>query len=277
MQLEPRSRPGVEPPGRDAAAWGVRHLTPGGTSPRAADRRWFPYAGRSRPGVLFIVRVGMIRNRAPIGLRRTTTFIGTCTKFFSSVGERQIKVIASDGSIDLMGDILEPRGAELDQYRKNPIVLAQHASDAPIARCSYIGVENAAVAATIDFPPAGTSERSDEYLALLKAGVLNAVSVGFLPIDREPLRDTGGWRYRRWSLLELSIVSVPANPRPWSSSGATAAAVPSGRRRRGRDRLSTMPAQRISAANSLNGRRQIRPKPPQRVAGELKYTGTDCG
>jgi HK97 family phage prohead protease len=152
------------------------------------------------------------QNRAPIGLRRTTTFIGTSTKFFSSVGERQVKVIASDGSIDLMGDILEPRGAELDQYRKNPVVLAQHASDAPIARCSDIHVENAAVLATIDFPPAGTSERSDEYLALLKAGVLNAVSVGFLPIDREPLRDTGGWRYRRWSLLELSIVSVPANP-----------------------------------------------------------------
>jgi HK97 family phage prohead protease len=158
------------------------------------------------------VRVGMSQNRAPIGLRRTTTFIGASTRFLSTVGERQVKVIASDGSIDLLGDILEPRGVELDQYRKNPIVLAQHSADEPIARCGYIGVENAAVVATIDFPPAGTSERSDEYLALLKAGVLNAVSVGFLNIDREPLRDTGGWRYRRWSLLELSIVSIPANP-----------------------------------------------------------------
>jgi hypothetical protein len=137
------------------------------------------------------------QNRAPIGLRRTTTFIGAGTRFLSGVSDRQVKVIASDGSVDRMGDILEPRGCDLDEYRRNPIVLAQHANDAPIARCSYIGLEGGVIAATVDFPPAGISERSDEYLALLKAGVLNAFSVGFVPVEMEPLRDTGGWRYRR--------------------------------------------------------------------------------
>jgi HK97 family phage prohead protease len=213
MRHEPRSRPALLLQLSQAAmpaTWGVRHLTPGGTSPQ--DRRPpVSCPAPSRPGGLFVERVGMSRNRAPIGLRRTTTFIGTSTKFFSTVGERQVKVIASDGSVDRMGDILVPSGVELDEYRRNPIVLAQHSSDEPIARCSYIGVEGGAVVATVDFPPAGISERSDEYLALLKAGVLNAFSVGFVPLEMEPLRDTGGWRYRRWALYELSCVSIPAN------------------------------------------------------------------
>jgi HK97 family phage prohead protease len=140
-------------------------------------------------------------------MQRTTVF--GRTKFLSTVGERQVKVIASDGSIDRMGDQLMPWGCELEEYRRNPVVLAQHDNTAPIARCSDIHVENAAVVATIDFPPPGTSERSDEYLRLLKTGVVAAVSVGFLPLDWERI-DTG-YKYIRWELLELSCVSVPAN------------------------------------------------------------------
>ena len=141
------------------------------------------------------------QNRAPTGLRRTTV-IGISTKFFSAVGERQVKVIASDGSIDLMGDILEPRGAELDQYRKNPVVRAQHASDAPIARCSYIGVENAAVVATIDFPPAGTSERSDG--SDLAASPIIARTVSTTTVDTNPALDG--------SRLGRQAISTPSAP-----------------------------------------------------------------
>ncbi len=139
-------------------------------------------------------------------MQRTTTVIGR-TKF---LGERQVKVIASDGTRDRMGDVLVPYGVELEQYRRNPIVLAQHNAEEPIARCSDIHVENAAVVATIDFPPPGTSERSDEYLRLLKTGVVAAVSVGFLPLDWELI--STGYKYTRWEMLELSCVSVPVNP-----------------------------------------------------------------
>jgi hypothetical protein len=41
--------------------------------------------------------------------------------------------------------------------------------------------------------------------------MINAVSVGFISLAREPLRE-GGWRFTQWELLQLSIVSVPANP-----------------------------------------------------------------
>jgi HK97 family phage prohead protease len=131
-------------------------------------------------------------------------------KFLEGVTDRQVRVVASDGTRDRMGDILDPAGAELDQFRRNPVVLAQHDSSQPIARCPVIAVSGNQVVATIEFPAAGVSARSDEYLALLKAGVISAVSVGFIPLARSPLND-GGYRFTSWELLELSVVSVPAN------------------------------------------------------------------
>lgn len=142
-------------------------------------------------------------------VRRTTS--PRALKFLGTVGERQIRVIASDATPDRMGDILDPNGVELSQYRRNPIVLAQHDAGQPIARCGSIAVDGDKVVALIDFPPEGVSARSDEYLRLCKAGILGAVSVGFLPHEWEPIRGAG-YRFTRWEMLELSIVSVPANP-----------------------------------------------------------------
>jgi HK97 family phage prohead protease len=130
---------------------------------------------------------------------------------FLGVNERQIRVIASDATPDRMGDVLEPRGVQLGNFKKNPIVLAQHDSSQPIAKCASIGVEGNAVVALIEFPPAGVSDRSDEYLRLMKSGIIQAVSVGFLPLEWEPIRGAG-LRFTSWELLELSCVSVPANP-----------------------------------------------------------------
>jgi HK97 family phage prohead protease len=126
------------------------------------------------------------------------------------VGDRQVKVIASDATRDRMGDVLVPSGCDITNYRRNPVVLAQHDATQPIARATVsVGVDR--VTALIEFPPAGTSAASDSYLRLMKTGVISAVSVGFLPVEWEPLRD-GGLKYTRWELIELSCVSVPANP-----------------------------------------------------------------
>ena len=143
------------------------------------------------------------------GIRRATSPV--TTKFLGGVGDRQVRVVASDATPDRMGDVLDPAGCDLRNYYKNPIVLAQHDSNQPIARCSDIAVRGGLVVATIEFPAAGINGRSDEYLALLKAGILGAVSVGFLPIAYKP-RQGGGFLFTEWEMLELSVVSVPANP-----------------------------------------------------------------
>jgi HK97 family phage prohead protease len=141
-------------------------------------------------------------------IRRTT--IPRAMKFLG-VGPRQIRGIASDGKLDLVGDILEPQGVRLDEYRRNAIVLAQHDANQPIARCAHIGVENNQVVALIEFPPEGTSDKADEYLRLIKAGIVGALSVGFIPHAWSPISGTG-LRFTDWTLLELSCVSMPANP-----------------------------------------------------------------
>jgi HK97 family phage prohead protease len=142
-------------------------------------------------------------------LRRAIS--GNVTKFLSTVGERQIRVIASDATPDRMGDVLVPTGCQLDEFRRNPIMLAQHDSTQAIGIWPQIEVKNGRLEALGEFAPEGVSELADEYCSLTKSGVIKAVSVGFIPIAREPLRE-GGWRFMKWELLELSLVSVPANP-----------------------------------------------------------------
>jgi HK97 family phage prohead protease len=142
-------------------------------------------------------------------LRRAVT--GHVTKFLSTVGERQIRVIASDATPDRMGDVLEPSGCQLDEFRSNPIMLAQHSPDQPIGTWPSIQVKNGRLEAIGELAPEGVSELADEYCALAKSGVIKAVSVGVTPIAYEPLR-AGGRRYTQWELIELSLVSVPANP-----------------------------------------------------------------
>jgi HK97 family phage prohead protease len=128
----------------------------------------------------------------------------------ASLGARQIRIVASDGSRDSVGDIMEPSGCDFEEYRSNNIVLAQHDATAPIGN-AQIKFRNSRIEALVDFAPEGISPRADEYCGLYKSGVMKAASVGFDPIKREPITG-GGWRYVVWKLLELSLVSVPANP-----------------------------------------------------------------
>jgi HK97 family phage prohead protease len=128
----------------------------------------------------------------------------------STLNDRQIRVVASDPTPDRVGDIMVPEGCVLDGYKANPIVLANHDADKPIGS-GRVMIKSDRVEALITFAPPKISKIADEFCALTKAGILNAVSVGFEPIEAEPLQG-GGVRYKVWELLELSVVSVPANP-----------------------------------------------------------------
>src|SRR5260221_688151 len=52
---------------------------------------------------------------------RRTMFAGS-VKFLGTLGERQIRVVASDDSTDRVGDVLVPEGCSLAAYRRNPVV-----------------------------------------------------------------------------------------------------------------------------------------------------------
>ena len=50
----------------------------------------------------------------------------------AALGERQIRVVANSGKADRVKDVLKASGCKLDNYRLNPIVLADHDPGQPI-------------------------------------------------------------------------------------------------------------------------------------------------
>jgi len=142
-------------------------------------------------------------------VRKDYTFV------VKSIGERQVRVIASTATIDRSGDIVVAEGIKLDRFRQNPVVLWMHDHQKPIARCVEIGVKAGKLEALVQFPAEGTCEKSDEVYALIKAGIVNATSIGFMPGEWSPIdpdRAYGPRKYLSSELLEFSFVSVPANP-----------------------------------------------------------------
>lgn len=125
-------------------------------------------------------------------------------------------VVASDETPDRYGDIVRASGWELKNYKNNPIVLFGHASREPIGT-SKTTIAGDRLLSTIKIADAGTSPQIDFYRALIEQKILRAVSVGFMPTKPVvPILDKDkrivGFEYIGQELLELSVVSVPANP-----------------------------------------------------------------
>lgn len=126
-----------------------------------------------------------------------------------------LEFVMSDGTVDRYGDIVSPAGWDLRWFRKNPIALFGHSSGFPIGSWRDVQVEGGKLKGRLEFASEGTSQRIDELRRLVEQGILRAVSVGFRPIEWEPLdkdRPYDGARYLKQELLECSLVSVPANP-----------------------------------------------------------------
>jgi HK97 family phage prohead protease len=131
-----------------------------------------------------------------------------------AVGPREFKFVASTSQLARDGHVLVPSGIQLGNYRRNPVILWQHKPETPVARCTQIGIIDGELRGTAEFAPAGASASADEACALVKSGVVNALSIGFDPLEAEPLdpkHPRGGQRFLRSELLEISLVSVPAD------------------------------------------------------------------
>jgi hypothetical protein len=55
-------------------------------------------------------------------------------------------------------------------------------------------------------------DRVDEAIQSLKHKLVSAVSIGFSPIDDDyEVMSNGGYRFKTWEWMELSLVTIPAN------------------------------------------------------------------
>ncbi|HVB67967.1 MAG TPA: HK97 family phage prohead protease [Acetobacteraceae bacterium] len=130
-------------------------------------------------------------------------------------GSRRIRFCFSDGSVDRMGDTIKAAGWRLHDFLKNPVALWAHDSlSPPIGRAGNVLVENERLMGDIEFAAPEVYAFADTIYRLAAAGFVNAVSVGFMPIEWEFSRDKGrefGIDFADQELLEISVVPVPAN------------------------------------------------------------------
>jgi HK97 family phage prohead protease len=125
---------------------------------------------------------------------------------------RRIVGIATTPATDRVGDVVEPKGAEF----KLPLpLLWQHNASQPIghvtkARATAAGIEIEAEVARSDAP--GTlRDRLEEAWQSVKIGLVRGLSIGFKPLEAEPIKGSYGMRFTRYAWLETSIVTIPAN------------------------------------------------------------------
>jgi len=141
-----------------------------------------------------------------------------------TLADRTIRFIGSDESIDRDGDTIALDGWDIKNYMANPVALYGHNSlGFPVGKTQSITIDKRSgkMFFDISFPtieelssnPKTPSEQAltvDAIYCMAKAGLLNAVSVGFRGLEYEPIAT--GRAYKKQELIEISIVPVPANP-----------------------------------------------------------------
>ena len=160
------------------------------------------------------------------------------------------EIIASMGKRDRMGDLIDPKGWYLKNYKKNPVILWSHSTGGfgsmaipPVGKATKTWIDNEK-----ELRMKGQFAETpfaQELKTLVNGGFLNAVSVGFLPLVEdikgtidieekmyrrvnevemkayseggsveinEKIYGKGGEVFSKQELLEVSWVSVPALP-----------------------------------------------------------------
>jgi len=130
-----------------------------------------------------------------------------------------VSFVASTNTEDRYGDVIDQAGWNLASYEKNPVVLLNHNPMAlPIGR-GLVEVKDGSLMIDVEFDlgdPTGA-----EVARKADAGFLHSVSVGFRAIESTPRSKlptehkhsgSDGVFFSRSELLEVSIVTIPANP-----------------------------------------------------------------
>jgi HK97 family phage prohead protease len=138
--------------------------------------------------------------------------------------KRALRFTISTATVDRELDRIALAGWDLANFRRNPVVLWGHdATRLPIGRAFDLRIEDAALKASVEFIPTDTPEAgqfAEAVYRLALQGFIAATSVGFRPLKWDYTEDEArgaddwfpGIDFEEQELVELSVVTVPANP-----------------------------------------------------------------
>ena len=131
--------------------------------------------------------------------------------------DKPIKFVASTATPDRYNDVVA-QNWDLSAYNRNPVVLFNHnPSQMPIGKGKAY-VENDQLMLEVEFDQKDEMAKTIEQK--VRDGYINAVSVGFQPLKSinrsalpadHPHHGKSGQFFSRSELLEVSIVTIPAN------------------------------------------------------------------
>lgn len=125
-----------------------------------------------------------------------------------------IEGIASTPTVDRVGDIVESKGARF----KTPMpLLMGHDHSSPVGQVTFLQPNAKGIPFKAQLPivkEAGrVKDRVDEAIHSMRYGLMSFVSIGFKAVaDQAERLASGGIRFKEWHMMELSLVTIPANP-----------------------------------------------------------------
>lgn len=126
--------------------------------------------------------------------------------------DRTLDFVISTSEVDRDGDVIDPKGLDFSNYKKNPVVLAFHDSSKPIGKTTKLRVGSDKVTASVKFMGPELSEEADRIFRMSREGFISGASIGFIPKDFELSEDRpGGLDFKSAEILEWSVVSIPSN------------------------------------------------------------------
>ena len=147
--------------------------------------------------------------------------------------KRVIERITTTEAPDRYGDIVRAKGANIESYKKNPVVMFAHNhSDAPIGKSIKLWMDSPTKSwrsQDLHFGDELDASGYYEYLfKMVASGAMPGGSIGFMPnevksdhtpTEREMLGlGRFGVEYLGWDYLEHSACSIPANPEALANS-----------------------------------------------------------
>lgn len=128
--------------------------------------------------------------------------------YLETKGDGIIEGIASTETVDRHGEVVMQDGWDLKNFKKSPVLMLQHNyQELPIGKIEKIKVEDKKLVFKAIFSE--TTQKAKEAYALVKEGILNSFSVGFIPLEYDANQQN---IITKAELLEISLVAIPANP-----------------------------------------------------------------